>query len=240
MPDDDTRPPTVPFADWEPPVPPEAIDADPDAVDAWEQDLADAVTSLLAEAELTGGTPDPDAAAAAALAAMRPRPWRPDDDQAADWCARKYLDAEAELRDVEDRIAEEMARLQRWADTLRARPTSTALRMRGFLVDYLRRRKRDAGVSRVVLPTVILSYRGSQVVEVGDQDAYMQWAEADPSRAVFIRRPDPTPAISDLKKALAKAKDGTLLPMLAADQGDGETVPGILIVKRDNPQITPT
>lgn len=119
-----------------------------------------------------------------------PARWRIEDDGAAEWAARKYAAAMAELEPIDQARARWVARIDTWYEQTAGPVLGTAAFFEGHLRDYVRRiRAASAGdIKSVRLPSARLWSRGSDTpkVVVTDKERAATWAEAHVEEACKV------------------------------------------------------
>lgn len=152
----------------------------------------------------------------------------------ADYCGRRYRQAQAASGDITALATRRKAEIDEWAQKARARYDDTAAFFAGRLEHFHReQRLADPKHAKTVdLPcgVILRSQAGKLSVVVDDEQAAVAWAEQSAASAVVY----PAPKIDKTVAAAlwgAKAKGETAEGTYPAVSADGEVVPGISIVR---------
>lgn len=147
-------------------------------------------------------------------------PWSINSDAVADWAARKLAAARQEKERLTCRYVEEIAAAQAWLEREVKGPDRDIAFFEGHLTAYHRSKRPDGG-RYPLRHGVLASRKGSEVVEVDDEAAFVAWAKANREDLLRIK--------TEIDKAAVKkipAKDGRFVV-------DGEIVPGVRLVEKD-------
>lgn len=154
----------------------------------------------------------------------------------ADYCARRYRQAQAAAGDIAALAQRRKAEIDEWATTASARHADTATFFAGRL-EHFHREQRAADPKHgktIALPNGVQlrSQAGKLSVVVDDEKQAVAWAEVNASSVVVYPDPkiDKTVAAALFGGKAKAEKDAGVYPAVSAD---GELVPGISIVRSD-------
>ncbi len=154
----------------------------------------------------------------------------------ASWVARKAHRLHRKLDEVTRVANDQISRISGWRQTETARMTADLAffegRLKAFHAQVL---AEDPKAKTVKLPdgTELSSLAGKLVVEAVDLPAFIEWCEANELTDALLRYPDPEPQKLEIANRFkTKAIDGAVGAHPAATE-DGETVPGIQIVRKE-------
>lgn len=154
----------------------------------------------------------------------------------ASWVARRLARLSKKRAEVDRVASDQIARIQAWrADETKRMGADVAFfegRLEAFHRQVL---AEDPKAVTVRLPdgTDLTSQAGKLTVEAVDLPAFIEWCEMNELTGDLLRYPDPEPQKAEIAKRFkTKAIEGGVGAHPAATE-DGETVPGIQIVRKD-------
>lgn len=117
------------------------------------------------------------------------RRWAPTDLGSADWAGRKWARANRELDEIARLAAEQVDAIKRWEAGERRRLDRELSFWGEALARYGEGRREAEGVATVKLPSVRISTRKVAArLEVTDEAAALEWAEAEAPDAIKVER----------------------------------------------------
>jgi phage host-nuclease inhibitor protein Gam len=140
-----------------------------------------------------------------------------DDNGAADWALRKIAQKQRLIAENEELAEREIARIREWLTDANGPLQNEIANLELLLTDYHRRLlAEDDRRKTVKLPAGNLKARKlPDNVEVTDEDAFIEWAEAERHTLLRITT---APDKNAIKQAVLK--DGEVIPHVAAVKGD--------------------
>lgn len=171
-----------------------------------------------------GAPSDQDIIEAAEGVPWADEPWRPEDESAADWVARKALRAAQTLAAKQAQRDRLVAQADAWLASERKRLDSTIAWAEGLLADWLAG-EIDAdpkGKKSRELPCGVVVKRtaGRTTTEIVDLEAFKDWAEGNGH--VELLRIKVEPDKRELNKLPGDPEDGFVV-----DPESGERIPGL-------------
>lgn len=151
-----------------------------------------------------------------------------DDSQAA-WAMRKLLALRTKMQANEKIADHERTRIDAWLDHENGKYTNDVAYFEAILTQYARQQREADNRKTIETPYGVVKSRATQnKFRVLDEQAFLDWAEANMPEAINVKR---TPALSVLKESVTVEKTDSL--GLVAMLEHGEIIPGVTVDPAD-------